>query len=68
MSVRWNAGRRREQSGNGTETRSESLVNLEKKGRGDPEDLVPERDDARREERARRRNLKRRVSVRFETK
>lgn len=61
VSERWNVGRGQEQNESGIATRSENLVNLEKIKREDPGDRAPGRDDVRKEERAKRRSLKRRV-------
>lgn len=61
VSARWSAGRGLEQSGSGIATKSESLGNPEKRRREVRGGHAPERDDARREERARRRRLRRKV-------
>lgn len=61
VSARWSAGRGLEQSVSGIVIRSESLGNLEKRRREVPAGRAPERDDARRGERARRRRLRRKV-------
>lgn len=60
-SVRWSVGRGPEQSASGIATRSESLGNPERRRREPPGGRAPERDDARRGERARRRRLRRKV-------
>lgn len=61
VSARWSGGRGLEQSASGTAIRSKSLGNPEKRRREVPAGRAPERDDARRGGRVRRRRLRRRV-------
>lgn len=67
-SVRWSGGSGLEQSGSGIATRSRSLANREKRRREVPEGRVPERNDVRRGERAKRRRLRRKVWQRSKVK
>lgn len=60
-SVKWSAGRGPGRSGSGIATRSKSSGNPERRKREAPGGHAPERDDARRGGRARRRRLRRRV-------
>lgn len=61
VNVRWSAERGPEQSGSGTVTRSESSENRVRRGREALEGHAPERGDAKRGGRVRRRRLTRKV-------
>lgn len=64
-SGRWSVGRGLERSASGIAIRSESLGNPEKRRKGVPAGRAPEKDDARRGERVKRRRPRRKVRAVF---